>query len=122
MKLPALLALGALALAPAAHATDLSGLWIISSSLAQTPVTLDCSILQIGVVLSGWCEPESADAYPTALSGGLNQATASWSYDISVQGRPVHLAYQGTVSANDAAISGQLTYGTSVAGLSAVRK
>ncbi len=122
MKLPAILAFSALSLAPCAHGADLSGLWIVSSSLAQTPVTVDCSILQIGVVLSGWCEPESADAAPTALSGALNQNAASWSYDIPVQGRYVHMVYQGAVSADDARISGQLTYGTSTAGLNAVRK
>jgi len=125
MKLPtlsSLLALGLLALAPAAHATDVTGLWIVSSSLGQTPVTMDCSVLQVGVKLEGWCEPESADATPTALSGQIDRDTASWSYDLTVQGQPIRLAYQGMVSADQKTISGQLTYGTSSAGLSAMRK
>ncbi len=123
MKLHALLALGALALAPAAHAADLSGLWIVTTSLAQTPTTMDCSILQIGAALEGWCEPESANAAPIALAGSINQNSAAWSYDMAVQGQPVHLAYQGTVSPDQTGITGQLTYGGSpAAGLSAVRK
>jgi hypothetical protein len=125
MKLPtfsSLLALSVLALAPAAHATDVTGLWVVSSSLAQTPVTLDCSVLQIGVKLEGWCEPESADATPTTLTGQIDKDTASWSYDLTVQGQPIHLAYQGAVSADQKMISGQLTYGTSSAGLTATRK
>ena len=123
MNPAALFALPLLALAPAAaHATDVSGVWIVSTSLAQTPVVMECSLLQIGVALSGWCEPESADATPVALSGQLDRTNASWGYDITVQGQPVHLAYQGALSADTLAMSGQLTYGTSSAGLTAVRK
>ena len=79
MKLPTLLALGVLALGPAAHAADLSGLWIVTSNLAQAPAPIDCTIMQIGVSLSGWCEPETANAVPAALSGTLSQSRASWS-------------------------------------------
>ena len=122
MKLPLLLALSALVLAASAHAADVSGLWIVSTTLAQTPVTLDCSILQIGSDLSGWCEPESADAVPAALTGTVSQNSANWSYDLTVQNQPVRLAYQGTLSAGGVGMTGQLTYGTSSAGLTAARK
>jgi hypothetical protein len=123
MKPPALLAFAALSLAPAAHAADLSGLWIVSTSFGPTPMVIDCSILQVGVALQGWCEPESAEAVPLTLSGAINQNSASWGYDTTVQGRPVRLTYQGAVSADQTAITGQLAYGTSPpAGLSAVRK
>jgi hypothetical protein len=122
MKLPILLALGALALAPAGRAADLSGLWIVSSNLAQTPTPIDCTILQVGVTLSGWCEPESATGAPAALAGSLSQNTASWSSDLTLQGQPLHLAYQATVSADQRMMSGQLTYGTLSAGLTATRK
>ena len=122
MKLPSLLALGALALAPTARAADLSGLWIVSSSFAQTPVTLECSLLQVGSALTGWCEPQSADAVPAALTGSLSQNNASWSYDLTVQGQPVRVAYQGTLAADGDGMTGQLTYGTSSAGLTAARK
>lgn len=122
MKLPTLIAFGALALAPGAHAADLSGLWIVSSNLAQTQTAIDCSIIQIGVALSGWCEPETSTGYPTALTGTLNRNSASWSSDMNLQGQTVHLAYQATVSADQKSMGGQLTYGTSSAGLTAVRK
>ena len=122
MKLPILAALGALTLAQVAHGADLSGLWIVSSPLAQTPAPMDCTILQVGVTLSGWCEPEAVNGYPTALSGSLSQNTASWTSDLTVQGQPVHLAYRATVSADQRMMSGQLTYGASSAGLTATRK
>ena len=123
MKPALLLALPLLALAPAgAHATDISGVWVVSTSLAQTPVVMECSVLQVGVVLSGWCEPETADATPAALAGQLDRTNASWSYDITVQGQPVHLAYQGVLNPDTLGMTGQLTYGTSSAGLTAVRK
>jgi len=122
MKLPALLVLGVLALAPTAKAADLSGLWIISSSIVQSPVTMDCSILQVGVGLSGWCESENSDATPAALTGSINQNTASWAYTLTVQGQPMRVAYQTTVTGDAKAMSGQLTYGVSSATLSAVRK
>jgi hypothetical protein len=122
MKLP-LLALPALALLPAAaQATDISGLWIVTSSLAQAPATMDCSIMQIGVQLQGWCEPETSDAAPVALTGKLDRTQATWGYDLNVQGQTVHLAYVGELTSNTLGMAGQLTYGTSSAGLSAVRK
>jgi hypothetical protein len=123
MKLPLFLALPVLALLPAAaHATDVSGLWIVTSSLAQAPATIDCSIMQIGVQLQGWCEPESADATPVALTGKLDRTQATWAYDLNVQGQTVHLAYVGNLNPDTLGMTGQLTYGTSSAGLSAVRK
>jgi len=122
MKLPALLALPVLALAPAAQATDVSGLWVINTAVGQTPVVTDCSILQLGVALSGWCEPESPGATPIALTGQLDRTQASWAYDTNVQGQPVHVAYQGTLTADTLGMTGQLSYGTSSAGLTAVRK
>jgi hypothetical protein len=122
MKLP-LLALPALALLPAAaQATDVSGLWIVTSSLAQAPAKMDCSIMQIGVQLQGWCEPETSDATPVALTGKLDRTQATWGYDLNVQGQTVHLAYVGNLTPNTLGMAGQLTYGTSSAGLSAVRK
>ncbi len=122
MKTSILAALGALGLSPVAHAADLSGLWIVSSPLAQTPAPMDCTILQVGVALSGWCEPEAANGYPSALTGSLSQNTASWTSNLIVQGQPVRLAYQATVSADQRMMSGQLTYGASSAGLTATRK
>ena len=123
MKLSGLSALALLSLAPAAaHATDISGLWVISTSLAQAPVVMDCSLLQVGVALSGWCEAESADAVPATVTGQLDRTNASWSSDITVQGRPMHLAYQGTLSSDSLAMTGRLTYGGASAGLAATRK
>ncbi len=123
MKLSGLSALALLSLAPAAaHATDVSGLWVVSTSVGQAPVVMDCSLLQVGVALTGWCEQEGADAVPAAVTGQLDRTNASWGYDVTVQGRPVHLAYQGTLSSDSLAMTGQLTYGGASGGLSAARK
>ncbi len=123
MKLAAPLAIALLSLAPAAaHATDVTGLWIVSTSFGQAPLVMDCSVLQVGVTLGGWCEPESPDAVPAPLSGQLDRTNATWTSDLMVQGRPVRIAYQGTLSADSLAMAGKLSYGGAVAGLSAVRK
>ena len=124
MKISAFVLLPILALAPAAaQATDVSGLWQVSTSIAQTPVVMDCSILQIGVDLSGWCEPESPGASPIALTGKLDRTQATWGYDQTVQGQPVHLAYQGALTSDSMGMTGGLTYGGgAAAGLTAVRK
>ncbi len=124
MKITALVLLTSLALGPAAaQATDISGVWQVSTSIAQAPVVLDCSILQVGVRLTGWCEPETADARPVALTGALDRTQATWGYDIDVQGQPIHLAYQGTLNADSLGMTGALSYGGGVAaGLTAIRK
>ncbi len=123
MKLPALLVLPVLALAPAAaNATDITGLWMVSTSLGGAPVVMDCSLLQVGVALSGWCEPESAAAAPIALTGQLDRTNATWGYDLNLQGRPVHVTYRGVLSSDSLSMSGQFNYGGAGAGLTAMRK
>jgi hypothetical protein len=117
-----ILLLAGLAVLPAAaHATDITGLWQVSTSIRQAPVVMDCSVMQVGVQLSGWCEPETPDAVPTALTGQLDETRASWSYDVSDNGRKVHLAYAGTLT-GPLAMSGQLAVDGISAPLTATRR
>src|SRR3569623_326570 len=110
MKHHALLALPLLVLAPAAaDATDISGLWLVTTSLGGAPVVMDCSLLQVGVALSGWCTAETPGAAPTALAGQLDRTNAAWGYDVSVQGRPIHVAYRATLSGDSLSMSGQFS-------------
>lgn len=116
------LLLAALAGLPAAaQATDISGLWQVSTSIHQAPVVMDCSVLQVGVQLSGWCEPQSPDAVPIALTGQLDETRASWGYDATDQGRSVHYGYSGTLT-DPLAMSGQLSVGGTLAPFTAMRR
>jgi hypothetical protein len=112
---------GLAALPAAAQATDVSGLWQVSTTLRQAPVVMDCSLLQIGVQLSGWCEPETPDAAPAALTGQLDEKRASWGYDVMDNGRKAHLAYTGTLT-DPLAMSGQLAVDGISAPLMATRR
>ena len=102
-------------------ATDMSGLWVVSSSLSGTQVMIDCNVIQIGEVLYGSCEPEAQGATPAALLGHIDGANANWSYTVQDQGRQVALTYQATVASNTA-VSGTLTYGGSPSSFTAARK
>ena len=122
MKPLRILLLAAGTLVPlAAHATDVTGLWQVSTTIRQAPVVMDCSVLQIGVTLSGWCEPETADAVPTPLTGQLAGTQATWGYDANDNGRTVHLAYSGTLSA-PLAMTGSLSVGGVASPFTAARR
>jgi hypothetical protein len=119
--LGALLLTGLFALPAGAHATDISGLWQISTTFRAAPVVMDCNVLQVGVQLSGWCEPESPDAVPAALTGQLDQTRATWGYDVNDSGRTVRLAYSGLLTGS-LAMSGTLSAGGVAAPFTASRK
>ena len=111
-----------LALAPAAaHATDVSGLWELSTSINKTPVVIHCSLLQVGVDLSGWCKPESAGIDPSAFTGRLDGDTATWGYDVTFRGSRNHVAYSATLT-SPLALTGTLTGTGAPAAFTAARK
>lgn len=111
------------AVAPSlAHAEDLSGLWVISSSVGTTPIAVDCSVLQIGDQLEGWCEPETKDATPAQFTNGqVSGTSASWGYDVTFQGKPSHVGFTAVIASN-VALSGTLTLGTRPSPFTAARK
>ncbi len=96
-------------------------MWQVSTTIRAAPVVMECSVLQIGVQLSGWCEPQTSDAVPTALTGQLNETRATWGYDVQDGGRTVHLAYAGTLS-GPLDMTGQLSVGGVAAPFTAMRK
>jgi len=110
-----------LALAPAAHATDVSGLWDVSTRINQTPVVIHCSVLQIGLQLSGWCKPETAGIDPSAFTGKLDGDTATWGYDVTFRGSRNHVAYSATLTSSTA-MTGTLTGTGAPAAFTAARK
>ena len=122
MKLPGTLILAALATLPAAaHATDISGLWQVSTTVSQAPVVMDCAVLQVGVRLSGSCAPQTGDTVPAALTGQLDATRATWGYDLTQGGRTVHLAYSGTLVA-PLAMTGSLSVNGVAAPFTAARR
>ncbi len=106
---PILLA-AALLMAPGlALAQDLSGAWTISSSVGTTPITVDCTLVQTGMALSGSCAP--AAGAPTAFTGGMVMGThANWGYDVTFRGQPSHVGFEADI-ASDTAMSGMLKLG-----------
>ncbi len=117
-----ILLLSLLALAPAAaHATDVTGLWELSTSINKTAVIIHCSVLQIGADLSGWCKPESAGIDPSAFTGRLDGATATWGYDVTFRGSRNHVAYSATLTSSTA-MNGTLTGTGAPAAFTAVRR
>ena len=105
---PALLLAAALVLAPGlALAQDLSGAWTISSSVGTTPITVNCTLVQMGEALSGSCAPATGTAGPTALTGTVTGPHASWGYDVTFRGQPAHVGYEADVTA-DGAMTGVL--------------
>ncbi len=117
-----ILLLPILALAPAtAHATDVTGLWELSTSINKTAVVIHCSVLQIGLDLSGWCKPESPGIDPSAFTGSLDGETVTWGYDVTFRGSRNHVAYSATLS-SASAMSGTLTGTGAPAAFTATRK
>ncbi len=105
---PILLA-AVLVMAPGlALAQDLSGAWTISSSVGTTPITVDCTLVQKGLALSGSCAP--AGGTPTAFTGMVTGTHASWGYDVTFRGQPSHVGFEADI-ASDTAMSGMLKLG-----------
>ena len=100
----------ALLLAPGlALAQDLSGAWIVSSSVGTTPIIVNCTLAQMGEALSGSCAP--ATGAPTAFAGGVVKgAHASWGYDVTFRGQPSHVGFEADI-ASDTTMTGLLKLG-----------
>lgn len=91
----------------ASHAADIAGDWRIEASLGETPIVVNCTLIQSGDELSGSCTPVMADAEAAELSGNIDESTANWAYDVVFNGNPGHVAYEGEIE-SDFAMSGTL--------------
>lgn len=68
---------------------DISGDWTIASSVGgATPITVYCTLVQQGSVLSGQCTPEMENAEPSRLEGVVEDGSASWGYEVIFNGNP----------------------------------
>lgn len=87
--LPVLALAPALVLAQTAEVPDLSGNWVIRSSVGgKTPITVNCALEQSGMTLSGTCTPVMDNAQPSELSGSLDGASPGWGYKVVFNGKP----------------------------------
>ena len=102
-------------------AVDLSGDWVISSSVGgEIPITVYCTLVQTGQALSGDCTPEMENPEPSDLTGTVSGSSAEWGYDVFFNGNPgtVHFAADA-ISAS--AMSGTLNLSGTPAMFTALR-
>ena len=113
------LALGSLLAATAAFAADFSGTWNISSKVGDNPVSIECTLMQRDNVLTGTCKPAQFD--PSATTGTVTGANATWGYDVVFNGNKNHVEYEATLEANGT-LSGTLHLGPTPTPFTAVRQ
>jgi hypothetical protein len=112
-------AIGALLVADAAFAADFSGNWNISSKVGENPVSIACTIVQKGDVLTGTCKPAQFD--PSAVTGTVSGAQATWGYDVVFNGNQNHVEYDARLEANGT-LSGTLHLGPTPTPFTAVKQ
>ena len=116
-----LLILAALAAAPSiALAQDLSGAWTVSSSVGTTPITVACTLVQTGEVLTGSCTPAGGEPGP-AFTGAVKGAHATWGYSVVFRGQPGTVGFEADAS-SDAAMAGTLKLNGRPSPFTAVKK
>jgi len=93
-----LLAFAAGALQPA----SVSGRWTVNSNISGNTSEVPCTFEQNGADLTGTCE---APQGPIAITGKVDGNTVAWQFDITWEGQPLTLHYNGTLDA-DAKIVG----------------
>ena len=114
-----LLAVGCLLAADLACAADFSGTWNISSKVGDNPVSIQCTLVQRGDALAGMCKPAQFD--PSATTGTVSGAKATWGYDVVFNGNKNHVEYEATLAA-DGTLSGTLHLGPMPTPFTAVRQ
>ncbi len=94
-------------LAPAAAlADDLSGSWKVTTNAGGMDLVINCNFVQKDKALGGTCGLADASDKPAPLTGTLTGQSASWSYDVTVNDMPLHVAFSGTVEGST--ISGSM--------------
>jgi hypothetical protein len=102
------LALGAALLAHNAFGADFSGDWNIRSSVGDNPVSIRCTIVQRGEVLTGSCQPQNFD--PSAVTGTVSGSAATWGYEVVFNGTTNRVVYEASLGA-DGTLNGTLHLG-----------
>ena len=100
---------------------DISGFWVISSSVGgQTPITVYCTLIQQEEQLSGSCTPEMPEPEASELSGSVTGTSAEWGYDVVFNGNPGRVDFSADSLAPDA-LAGSLSLSGTVAPFTAER-
>lgn len=100
---------------------DLSGDWVIASSVGgRIPITVYCSMEQLGSVLSGTCTPEMENPEASAISGTVGPMSAVWGYDVVFNDNPGRIDFTATTLSNEM-LEGSLSLSGTVAPFTATR-
>jgi hypothetical protein len=90
-----------------ALAADITGAWKIEASLGETPIGVNCRLVQTDNELSGTCTPVMENPETSELTGTIEGSKAEWSYDVVFNGNPGHIAFAAEIE-SDAKMSGTL--------------
>jgi hypothetical protein len=112
-------AVGSLLVGATAFAADFSGTWNISSKVGDNPVSIQCTLVQRDNALTGTCKPAQFD--PSATTGTVSGATATWGYEVVFNGNKNHVEYEATLGA-DGTLSGTLHLGPTPTPFTAVKQ
>lgn len=112
-------ALGAALLAQGAYAADFSGTWNISSKVGESPVAIECTLLQRGDALTGTCRPQNFE--PSDVAGTVAGSNATWGYDVVFNGNENRVEYEATLE-DDGTLSGTLHFGPMPTPFTAVKQ
>lgn len=83
-----------------AYAADLNGDWKIEARLGETPIVVNCTLIQSGARLTGTCTPVMDNAETSELTGSVEVSMASWEYDVVFNGNPGHVGFAAAVESD----------------------
>ena len=86
---------------------------------ANNPVSIQCTLVQRDNALTGMCKPAQFD--PSATTGTVSGAKATWGYDVLFNGNKNHVEYEATLGA-DGTLTGTLHLGPTPTPFTAVRQ
>lgn len=87
---------------------DVTGDWHVTSSLGETPIQVNCQLMQSGTGLTGSCTPVMDNPETSALTGTTDGQQIEWSYDVVFNGNPGHVAFAGQIESGSV-ITGTLS-------------
>lgn len=101
--------------------SDVTGDWHIASSLGDTPIEVNCQLVQSGADLTGTCTPVMENPETSQLAGTTDGQQIEWSYNVVFNGNPGHVAFDGEMK-SDSLISGTLNLSGTPTEFSATRR
>jgi hypothetical protein len=82
-----------------ALADDVSGVWKVNGTVADTPVGATCTLKETGTAISGNCKVSSGEIADQTLDtkGEIKDKKVTWTYQIEYDGTLYTLTYAGTL-------------------------